>query len=343
MAADASTGKTGATSAGSRASMRARDGGTSPAQNANASASSAGAQTTSDADAGDRKDADEDAAVGDTASPTCDPASPFVDVRSALELFSDKSILEGLDIVDVRPTVDELDVFVSARRPQDGDCCNYDLYTAQRQSRSQPFETLRLLDVSTDDIEGDPSLSGDGLQLYFTRLNGQFEPSLWRASRTQLSKPFGEPVEIAGWWTDAGYSRETPFVSASGRTLFFSSLATGNGDLHRAELDARTLFADSKLAAVNSVGLELAPVLSPRQDVLYFASDRPTEGQDELNIWVATREGGHGPFAAPLNVRELNTSGIDIPKWLSADACRLIFSRSANSGQSELLVAERTP
>ncbi len=79
-----------------------------------------------------------------------------------------------------------------------------DLYlatlTPQGFKRS-PDSAKIFADIDTDELEYAPSLSADGLELYFTRLTGIWpfsSPRIFRATRAGLDQPFGKPARVAG-------------------------------------------------------------------------------------------------------------------------------------------------
>jgi len=68
-----------------------------------------------------------------------------------------------------------------------------------------------------------PSLSADGLELYFTRLSGWWlwrQVAIYRATRRTVTEPFGEPVSVPL----EGFV-EAPTVSNDGRSVYFHKLA----------------------------------------------------------------------------------------------------------------------
>lgn len=90
-------------------------------------------------------------------------------------------------------------------------------------------EAQRLMaNINSDDLEYAASISGDGLELFFTRLfadsftNGPVRTAIMRAERTSLSEPFGEPemVESIG---DTDFV-EGPTLSSDESCLYYHKL-----------------------------------------------------------------------------------------------------------------------
>jgi hypothetical protein len=68
---------------------------------------------------------------------------------------------------------------------------------------------------------------------------------------------------------------------------------------------------------------------------MYFGSSRGTgdagAGARSV-IWVATRTSTSDPFGAPRAVAELDQGTDAFPSWVSADNCRLYFSKKVDLG-----------
>ncbi len=73
--------------------------------------------------------------------------------------------------------------------------------------------------INTNGLNYAPSISADGLELFFTRIADAANPSpvIYRATRTSASGAFGAPQRISAI---TGFA-EAPSLSADGRTLFY--------------------------------------------------------------------------------------------------------------------------
>ena len=69
-----------------------------------------------------------------------------------------------------------------------------------------------------------PAISGDGLELFFTRARPGALPVLCRAARKRLGEPFGVPEKLAGI---SGFV-EGPTLSADGRRLYYHKKEGGH-------------------------------------------------------------------------------------------------------------------
>jgi type II secretory pathway pseudopilin PulG len=110
-----------------------------------------------------------------------------------------------------------------------------DLVMARR--RGARFERLsdsgRLLrQVNTKALEYAPATSADGLELFFTRLDGTVpnpQPAIYRTTRKNPQTPFGPPERIAAI---QGFA-EAPTLSPDGRSLYYHMLENGRFVIYR--------------------------------------------------------------------------------------------------------------
>jgi hypothetical protein len=76
-----------------------------------------------------------------------------------------------------------------------------------------------MLNVNCEDcVQYSPSISGDGLELFFTRINPcNSQPVILMSKRATKSEPFGKPARI----DSIGGFAEAPSVTADKKTLYF--------------------------------------------------------------------------------------------------------------------------
>ena len=110
-----------------------------------------------------------------------------------------------------------------------------DLFLAERGANGfvRSSDGARILKTvnSADGQEYAPSLSADGLELFFTRLTGWWmfrKVQIYRAVRTSVTAPFGTPVHVPL----EGFV-EGPTISADGRSLYFHRLDDGRFGIWR--------------------------------------------------------------------------------------------------------------
>jgi hypothetical protein len=79
--------------------------------------------------------------------------------------------------------------------------------------------------VNTQDLNYAPSISVDGLELFFTRVSTHSgaTPAIYRSTRTDATSAFGTPALVTG---ATGFV-EAPSLSADGHLLYFHQLVNG--------------------------------------------------------------------------------------------------------------------
>jgi hypothetical protein len=131
---------------------------------------------------------------------------------------------------------DELTLLMTSER---GNPDGYrEIFAATRASTADAWPAPVKLAELLPDIPAnatDPWLSADGLTVVFstTRTGGAGDLDLWQATRPTRAAPFSPPVWIAGPNTAA--RERDPWLAPDGRTLVYSSLASGDYDLYWVE------------------------------------------------------------------------------------------------------------
>src|SRR5262249_36361929 len=134
---------------------------------------------------------------------------------------------------------DELELYFSGGGTPVGEP-DSNIYRAQRNTTSQPFGApIALSQVNTAANEYDPSVSGDGLMLFFAsdRVSGEGN-HLYVSARTSRVGEFGAPSKVANVTSaTATDSDAQPSVTADGQELWFTSNRAGgigDYDIYRA-------------------------------------------------------------------------------------------------------------
>jgi Tol biopolymer transport system component len=205
--------------------------------------------------------------------------------------------------------------------------------------------------VNTTYGETSPSLSADGLTLYFRskRTGGYGDRDIWVATRQTVNDPWGEAVNL-GPNVNTEHVETNPVISADGLTLYFYSNRPGGYGGHDLWVTTRETIDDSWSEpvnlgpVVNSPYKEGGPSISFDALTLYFYSDRPG-GLGLNDLWVTTRATINDPWGVPVNLGpSINSSGWDARPSISDDGLWLFFdsSRSGGYGQLDLYVTTRT-
>lgn len=212
-----------------------------------------------------------------------------------------------------------------------------DIYRVNGDFKSVSTGKIQKLDptINLDHVnEGTASLSADGRAMVFARANSgnpndysnvnlfytRFRNGTWTNPRAIL-------INDAQAWDS------TPFLSADGQTLYFSSTREGGfgeSDLYVAKLNRRGRWVDVRNLGpdINTAGHEQFPFLS-EDGVLYFSSDGHI-GLGKLDVFKARREGGK------LSVENLGkpiNSSLDDVGYYEYDATHGFFSSDREEGK----------
>ena len=247
-------------------------------------------------------------------------------------------------------SADGLEFFFITNRP--GGVGGYDLYVASRTNTSEAWMTIENLGsvVNSNDNEGGPSISADGLSLYFVsdRPGGLGNKDLYITTRTSTVDPWGEPENL-GSVVNSTAHESVPSISFDGLELYFSDHARppyradglGGQDLW---MTTRTS-VDEQWATPTNLGPEVStstweggPSISSDGLVLFFHRWRGI-GNDDWDIYMARRETKNDPWTEVTNLGPgLNTPDKESNPCISADGCTLYFvsMREGSVGDNDL-------
>jgi predicted secreted protein len=210
--------------------------------------------------------------------------------------------------------------------------------------------------VNTQDSDGSPHISPDGLLLYFQsgRLGGSGVADLWVSARETPDDNWGTPVNL-GSMVNSSADDWAPSLSPNGLELFFTSKRPGGpGGFSDIWLTTRATLEDDwgepePLGPnINTSGFDGHPSISSDGLELYFCCwddnvDR-SGGYGTSDIWVTSRMSLSEPWAEPVNLGEtVNSPAFEGEQDISADGLCLVFSgnRPGGSGGWDLWVTTR--
>jgi hypothetical protein len=234
-------------------------------------------------------------------------------------------------------SANSLELYFSSNRP--GGYGYFDIYVTTRATKSDPWGPPLNLGpaVNTPDAEICPSISSDGLTLYFSddwdwspRPGGLGGCDIWMIRRASRGAPWGTPVNVgAPINTSAG--EITPKISGDGLILAFASNRAGGQGSYDLWMSTRATIQDNWGAPVNMGGVvnsgsfDHAPNLSSDERALVFTSNRPG-GFGGYDLWMTTRKTPGDPWGPPVNLGpRINSSGHEDAAAISADAWMLYF------------------
>jgi len=210
--------------------------------------------------------------------------------------------------------------------------------------------------VNSSSDDWSPSISADGLELYFDsrRSDGFGGYDIWITTRTTTDDTWVEPKNL-GPMVNGSYWEQTPRISADGLSLFFASNRPdgfGNWDIWIATRETRDTDWSRAVnlgSTINSSALDMAPSVSADGLLLFFGSNRPG-GFGSVDLWLTTRETSHDDWGTPINLgppvnSQFNEGGASI----SADGRMLVVDsfafgpfRPDGHGSADLWLAKRT-
>ncbi len=150
-----------------------------------------------------------------TSDPWSTPVNLGSTVNSSAADFSPSISADGLMLY-----------FVSGRS---GGYGSYDLWVTMRATTNDDWSTPVNLGppVNSSSREVNPSISSDGLMLFFSNRTGGYGGSdLWVTTRATVTDPWGTPMNL-GPIVNSSSSENSPSISADGSTLYFMSNRPG--------------------------------------------------------------------------------------------------------------------
>jgi WD40-like Beta Propeller Repeat len=256
--------------------------------------------------------------------------------------FGAPVLVEGLldptnNISDPTLSVDMLEIYFASNKNG-----SYDIWMSTRAAVTAPWSAATLVtELSTStNYEAEPSLSGDGLTLWFTsnRPTNGLE-RLWVSHRPTVSDPWGVP-EMMDWGT-SNYDRGPTTDITDLNMVFYSQRVTNDpADLYLATRDSGTAnwSPPANLTEVNSTAIDWDPGLFANGLGLMFGSTRG--GLAAPDLYETARSSLASPFSQPVARTELNSQQAEGDPWLSNDGRYVIFA-STRSGVSRLYEARR--
>ncbi|MFH1737969.1 MAG: hypothetical protein ABIH23_03090 [bacterium] len=229
-------------------------------------------------------------------------------------------------------SADGLSLFFGSDRP--GGSGDFDLWVTTRAAPDAPWSEPVNLGPSVNSANTDytPSLSSDGLRLYFAR--GAFgSGDIWITTRTSMSDLWGA-AENLGPVINTWAEEATPSVSADGLSLFFRSTRSGGFGNTDIWVATRPTVQDTwgpprnLGSTVNSSAYDCGVNVSADGLSLFIQSNRDG-GFGSFDLYLSTRKTTGDEWSAPVNLGgSINTSNWDVCPSLSADNRWLYFCDS---------------
>jgi len=206
------------------------------------------------------------------------------------------------------------------------------------------------LTVNSSYGDGPPSISADGLVLYFrsNRPGGFGDYDTWVTTRPTRDGHWGTPVRLGANVNTSAFD-SCPNISTDGLTLYFGSSRSGGSGGVDIWVTTRATQNDPWGApvnlgpTVNSSAFDCDPSMSADVLTLYFSSTR-SGGFGNFDIWVTTRATKNDPWGTPVNLGPtVNSSPDEDAPSISPDGLLLFFysNRPGGYGGADIWMTTR--
>jgi hypothetical protein len=200
------------------------------------------------------------------------------------------------------------------------------------------------LTVNSSAEDGGPSISADGLSLYFYDfLKGMGNGTLNIATRETIEAPWEHAISF-----DPPYNYgAAPCISVDELSIYMDASGDGGSDIFVAK---RSAVSDSWSepanlgAGVNSSFLDMGASITADGLSLFFGSNR-SGGSGDWDIYVTTRETVSDPWSTAVNLGPtVNCSAYDGHPCISSDGLTLFITsaRSGGYGDWDIWMTRRT-
>ncbi len=206
--------------------------------------------------------------------------------------------------------------------------------------------------VNTAYGEVGPSLSSDGLELYFSDYESEGRPGghggadLWVATRATTDDRWRTPTHLGPVVNGPAHDME-PSISADGLSLYFNSDRPGGYGgfdiwmARRATTDSAWGTPLNLGPAVNSTASETEPCVSADGLTLFFDSDRKG-GLGDSDLYMTTRPTTDDSWGQPVNLgAPVNSPSLERGPSVSSDGLVLFFVSYRASEDSDLWMTTR--
>ncbi len=236
-------------------------------------------------------------------------------------------------------SADGLSIYFESDRS--GGYGNADLWIATRATKNDDWSTPINLGsvVNGSAQDNSPSISADGLSLYFSSNRGGYGGvDLFVATRETIADDWGVPSNL-GSVVNSSDGDYMSHISADGLSLYFSSERPGGLGLRDLWMTTRATTNDEWSEpvnlgpTVNSSSNERRMWISSDGLMLLLQSDRP-KGSGVVDIYMTTRATTNDDWTEPVNIGPpVNVSIIsDVSPVVSSDGCALYFASYARIG-----------
>jgi hypothetical protein len=252
---------------------------------------------------------------------------------------------------------DNLELYFGSNRP--GGLGDLDIWVSTRQSIYEAWGPPYNIGapVNSPYVEAYPSISSDGLTLYFSDLySGMPRPGglggadIWMTKRSSRNGNWTAPVNLGAPINSSGMDI-SPTISGDGLILVFASSRAGTRGPYDLWMSTRATVEDpwgtpvNLGTNVNSADGELECSMSADGLALFFPSGRPG-GFSTYDLWMTTRKGLEAPWSHTVNLGPVvNGTSTEGSPGVSYDMRTLYFDsdRPGGFGSYDLWEAQIIP
>ena len=211
---------------------------------------------------------------------------------------------------------------------------NSDIWVSRRATPVDPWGAPSLVpELSSPAIDRSPSVSLDGLQIWFSTTRANMFPQIWHASRASDADPWGTPApvsELASVFFDGA-----PSVDAAETTMFFASYRGGapTADIYSTTRPSAAWpwAPPARVPGLDTPLDENDPFVAQGGLVVFFAL---THGM-QTDLYWSSRRSTDATFPTPLPLVGVNSPFSDNDPALSPDLLYMMFS-SNRTGNFEI-------
>lgn len=263
--------------------------------------------------------------AGDAAAPSGDAAGSRFSPPQLVSALSAPPANSG----DPTFTGDLLELFFMSDRNG-----SPDLWTSRRAAAGDPWGPPTVVaELNSLSSDSGPSISLDGLRIWFTTDRDLSFGRIWRSSRATRQDFWSPPQIVSELATPA--KDFAPTIDATETTMMFGSNRMGSlsYDVHVTTRAAATgpWGAVSKVPGVNGPFDDWDPFVAQGGLVIFFTSVRQGAG----DIFWAVRQSTTEPFPPATALVDINSAAYDSDATLSPDLTYMLFD-SRRTGNSEI-------
>ncbi len=210
--------------------------------------------------------------------------------------------------------------------------------------QAPPWGTPTIIAAIADDVYESraPTVSNNGLELYFDTDRGDQGFDIWRSTRASTSDPWGAPSRVNELSDDVLWDTG-PSLSPSGLTIWLSRNAEGEDrDIYVATRPntSSAWSSPTPVGVLNTGSDEGGVAVSPNALMMVLESNRSgTMGR--LDIFMSTRASTSDPWGEPEVLLGLNSTYSDVGPCLVDDGLTLYFSANRPGRSGEIFVVRR--